>query len=1038
MTTQALRFRFSICLLFVAHCFCLRGVDSAAAETARPPRAAVFRATGFPTADAPPIDDATLAAALAGLSSQTLDSPAALSSRLKRAEHDVLLLTYGSAFPSEAWPAIRDFVREGGGLVVLGGAPFHQPVRRSGDAYVLGSRQPTYARELLIGPAQEIDVAAFAGPRASVVVEGTGWTRPLPEPRRTWALTIRLTSTKDSPGEDGSAGPRDGVVRPLVHVRDGLGLARACPLLEIDRLRGPGAGGRWVLAPTDAVLPVETIRAAVARALQASVEISARPIRAAVDPGEPVRIRVSVGRPGARAGETPATRARVSVRDDAGQEVAASDVELLGPAEVRTGIATLAAGPAFRPGLYHAMVEVPGVAWSPRTTETGFWVKDAALLASGPRLSVSRDWLRRDGRVAPIVGTTYMASDVHRKFLFEPNPHAWDRDFAAMKQQGIGMVRTGLWTAWSRAMLDPGALDENVLSALDAYVLSAAKHGILVCFNFYAFLPPSFGDTNPYLGPRALEGQRAFLTALGSRYRGVSWVHWDLINEPSYAPPESLWSNQPIRDGPERKAWTRWAREKHGDDLALLRDLWRDAGDDLFELPRPDELRYAFLREHRRPRKTRDFGEFSQWAVAGWARRLREILKAAGGDVLVTLGQDEGGTADRPAQSIYFDSLDYTAVHTWWNNDDLLWDGVVTKSPELPNLHQETGLMSLHDKDGFAWRTPEAAARLLERKFAYAFAGRGAGVIQWAWNINPYMPVENEATIGFLRPDGTAKPELRVVRPLAEFFRTAAPYLDDFAPDPVVLVVAHSRVFMGRPGGADATKRVVRLLAERFGVVPTALSEIRLSPERLRDAKLVLLPAPEVLEENAAGALLAATKAGAKLLVTGAVEGDSYGRATASLQALGIVDAGRPLALHEPTPWGTAGSATFEGLAQERMRRAGKPSLVALTGAVWHEPLPLEFAREPEPLVALLGDALRAAGIETHPGSGGVAARILVAPKAVLVVVVNETPDAARRTLKVEGRRVVIPVAAMGARLALFERRSGRLVATTPGEPLSD
>ncbi|HKZ31030.1 MAG TPA: hypothetical protein VJ648_01590 [Vicinamibacteria bacterium] len=1038
MTTQALRFRFSICLLFVAHCFCLRGVDSAAAETARPPRAAVFRATGFPTADAPPIDDATLAAALAGLSSQTLDSPAALSSRLKRAEHDVLLLTYGSAFPSEAWPAIRDFVREGGGLVVLGGAPFHQPVRRSGDAYVLGSRQPTYARELLIGPAQEIDVAAFAGPRASVVVEGTGWTRPLPEPRRTWALTIRLTSTKDSPGEDGSAGPRDGVVRPLVHVRDGLGLARACPLLEIDRLRGPGAGGRWVLAPTDAVLPVETIRAAVERALQASVEISARPIRAAVDPGEPVRIRVSVGRPGARAGETPATRARVSVRDDAGQEVAASDVELLGPAEVRTGIATLAAGPAFRPGLYHAMVEVPGVAWSPRTTETGFWVKDAALLASGPRLSVSRDWLRRDGRVAPIVGTTYMASDVHRKFLFEPNPHAWDRDFAAMKQQGIGMVRTGLWTAWSRAMLDPGALDENVLSALDAYVLSAAKHGILVCFNFYAFLPPSFGDTNPYLGPRALEGQRAFLTALGSRYRGVSWVHWDLINEPSYAPPESLWSNQPIRDGPERKAWTRWAREKHGDDLALLRDLWRDAGDDLFELPRPDELRYAFLREHRRPRKTRDFGEFSQWAVAGWARRLREILKAAGGDVLVTLGQDEGGTADRPAQSIYFDSLDYTAVHTWWNNDDLLWDGVVTKSPELPNLHQETGLMSLHDKDGFAWRTPEAAARLLERKFAYAFAGRGAGVIQWAWNINPYMPVENEATIGFLRPDGTAKPELRVVRPLAEFFRTAAPYLDDFAPDPVVLVVPHSRVFMGRPGGADATKRVVRLLAERFGVVPTALSEIRLSPERLRDAKLVLLPAPEVLEENAAGALLAATKAGAKLLVTGAVEGDSYGRATASLQALGIVDAGRPLALHEPTPWGTAGSATFEGLAQERMRRAGKPSLVALTGAVWHEPLPLEFAREPEPLVALLGDALRAAGIETHPGSGGVAARILVAPKAVLVVVVNETPDAARRTLKVEGRRVVIPVAAMGARLALFERRSGRLVATTPGEPLSD
>ncbi len=998
----------------------------------------MFRATGFPTLDAPPIDDGTLATALAGLSSQTFDSPAALASGLKRAEHDALVLPYGSAFPAEAWPAIRDFVREGGGLVVLGGAPFHQPVRRSGDAYVLGSRQPTYARELLIGPAQEIDVTAFAGPRASVVVEGSGWTQALAEPRRTWALTIRLTSVKDMPGEDGSAGPRDGVVRPLVQVRDSLGLARACPLLEIDRHRGPGAGGRWVFAPTDAALPAAAIRAAVERALQASVEIAARPIRAAVDPGEPVRIRVSVGRPGARAGEASATRALVRVRDGSGRELATGETELLGPAEERTGIVTLAAGPAFRPGLYHATVELPGVGWSPRTTETGFWVKDAALLARGPRLSVSRDWLRADGRVLPIVGTTYMASDVHRKFLFEPNPHAWDRDFAAMKAQGINMVRTGLWTAWSRAMLDPGALDENVLSALDAYVLSAAKHGILVTFNLYAFLPPSFGDANPYLGPRALEGQRAFLTALASRYRGVSWIHWDLINEPSYAPPEGLWSNQPIRDANERKAWARWAREKHGDDLALLRDLWRDTGDDLFDLPRPDELRYAFLREHRRPRKARDFGEFSQWVVAGWARRLREILKAAGGDVLVTLGQDEGGTADRPAQSIYYDSLDYTAVHTWWNNDDLLWDGVVTKSPELPNVHQETGLMSLHDKDGFAWRTPETAARLLERKFAYAFTGRGAGVIQWAWNINPYMPVENEATIGFLRPDGTAKPELRVVGQFAEFFKAAAPYLDDFAPDPVVVVIPHSRVFMGRPGGADATKRVVHLLAERFGVVPTALSEIRLSAERLRDARLVLVPAPEVLEEGAAAALLAATKAGAKLLVTGAVEGDSYGRATASLAALGIVDSGRPLALYEPTRWGSTGLASFEGLAQERMRRAGSGSLASLDGPVWHEPLPLEFAREPEPITALLEAALRAAGIETHPGNGGVVARILTAPRAVLVGVVNETPEPARRRLTVEGRTVVVPVGALGARLALFERGSGRLIALTPGEPLSD
>lgn len=37
--------------------------------------------------------------------------------------------------------------------------------------------------------------------------------------------------------------------------------------------------------------------------------------------------------------------------------------------------------------------------------------------------------------------------------------------------------------------------------------------------------------------------------------------------------------------------------------------------------------------------------------------------------------------------------LDDTAVHTWWNNDDLLGDGVVTKRLDRASLHQETGLM---------------------------------------------------------------------------------------------------------------------------------------------------------------------------------------------------------------------------------------------------------------------------------------------------------------------------------------------------------
>jgi hypothetical protein len=302
------------------------------------------------------------------------------------------------------------------------------------------------------------------------------------------------------------------------------------------------------------------------------------------------------------------------------------------------------------------------------------------------------------------------------------------------------------------------------------------------------------------------------------------------------------------------------------------------------------------------------------------------------------------------------------------------------------------------------------------------------------------MPIDNEATIGVNRADGTAKLERDAFSRFASFFGAAAPVLDDFALEPVALVVPYARLLSGRPGGIDTTKRIVRLLAERHGVVPQAFPDIRLTAEQLRGVKLAIVPTPEMLDENAARALLEASQAGTKVLITGPVEGDSYGRTTPSLQGLGVLGESRPVALHETTPWGAAPGrmawVTFENLAQHWLRRGTKASPVALAGSMWHEPLPLDFARETEPLGALLAAALKAAAVATHPAEGGVAARVLVAPKAVLAVCVNETPSAARRRITVEGRSVDIPVAAFRSRLVLFERGTGKVLAATPGEEI--
>jgi hypothetical protein len=275
----------------------------------------------------------------------------------------------------------------------------------------------------LIGPAEtwtpETASGLLEGELAATPVESSEWTVEVPEPATVYTLTVRLSTRKDLPHEHGSEGHREAVLRPLVHLVDERGLPLACPLLEIARRRGDGAGGRWVLAPSDAPLEAGAIRAMVERALEGAAQLDARPVHASVEPGEIPILRVVQRRPFVRAGETVPERAELVVRDDAGAVVFRTEVELTGQPESRHGVAEIRTATALAPGLYRVEVATPDAPWRPRNAETGFWVRDEALLASAPPVTVSRDWLRRGGEVFPVIGATYMASDVQRKFLFE-------------------------------------------------------------------------------------------------------------------------------------------------------------------------------------------------------------------------------------------------------------------------------------------------------------------------------------------------------------------------------------------------------------------------------------------------------------------------------------------------------------------------------------------------------------------------------------------------------------------------------------------
>jgi Cellulase (glycosyl hydrolase family 5) len=1008
-------------------------------------KVACFLAADFPTVDAPAIDQKILKESLGKFNVEYCKTIDQLNTSLVAANIRVLVLPFGSAFPVDAWPAIQDFISRGGSLVLFGGYPFHQPVIEDHGRWILGTPQSTYAHRLLIGPADSLilDSSPFYSKNSRLIsLEGSTFDAATFEiPTKVYELTVRFTTRNDIVDEIGSAGPRDAVLRPLVQIVNGDGIPVACPLLEIDRLRGTGAGGRWVLEPSDAKLNGSTITYCVERALEGASQIEAMPMHSCVEESGVPAIRINFFRPSPNEGEQHSSRVSIVVYNTAGTPVFKSSVELTGTNEFMSGEIEIRTGEPLRPGFYKAEVKALDGASRPNSFVTGFWVMDRKLMESGPRLSVSKDWLLKDGKTFPIIGTSYMAADAERKFLLEPNPYLWEKDFSQMEKLGVNFVRTGLWTGWHKTMLDPGSMDEGFLRSLDALVLTAARHNIVVCFNLFAFLPPANGGANPYLDPRAIEWQNAFVALISSRYKNVAWIHYDLINEPSYSPPDKIWKEIPIGDEFERTAWKEWVMQHHANRTAEISDDWRDGSGDMFSLPGVDELTYQTTREDRRPRKALDFELFTQDVLTHWAGGLRDVIHSAGGNQLVTLGQDEGGMSLRSSQQFHSPSVDYTSIHTWWLNDHLLWDVVSTKVPEKPSLVSETGLMRLESVDGEPWRSPIAAKNLLERKFAYAFQGRGAGAVEWCWNINAYQSTDNEVGIGLTRADGTMKIETNVIKEFAGFFKTAEPYLGDFKKDSIVLVIPDSKLFTGLPDAMAGVQTIVRVLAEDFGIVPTMLSEYKLSESRLDGVRLVIVPSSGMICDSGAAELFNASLHGTKVLFIGAVEGNEYGKQSDQFQKLGLAHGSRPVNHYEPTNWTlkkgeTKSMLTFGSGKSETLRKSDAPFLNILKGNILQEPLPIDLALERQPLDAMLHSLLNYSGMQSEISDARVELRVLENDKSALVVCVNESSDDATREVSLDGRKFGIPVEAGRSRMVLINRADGSVIVATDGKPI--
>jgi hypothetical protein len=973
----------------------------------------VFDEPGFPTVDVPPLT------ALPGASVAT--SSADLAARLQPGA--VLVWRHGSAFPADAWTDVARFLESGGSLLHLGGEPFTRPVTGAAGARQVEPRTVAYLERLRLNQSYRVP-AGGATLRPGPALGQTN--RPLPSGTWAFALEPRLTETVDFPSESGSPGQRDAVVRPLADVVAAGGDPRfpaAAAAYIIDRLRGRFAGGRWILwllsvAPDDAELT-----GLLAEANRPPYDLRLDPTFGCFHAGERPSATVRGHRPGAT--DTLVATGTIAIE---GSGPARRPVPVqLDIAEHGTARVDLPADLA--PGLYRATLDVPVLG----TAVTGFWIFDPTLFGSGDPLTLDGFTLRRNGRPEPVVGTTVMSATVHRDFLFEPNAAVWDDTFAEIASLGINLVRTGFWSGWRKVSLEAGEVDEGVVRALEAYYLTARAHGVPVLFNAFAFTPEAFGGADPYLDPRALEGQRALLTTLARRMAPAREFLWDLINEPSFASPDKLWSLRPSGSPSERRAFLAWLAARYdpgggarGGWEDVVRRRWRLRPDEPIGLPADRDFQDAYLPGPRRPYRALDYALFAQDAFADWVRQMRSALHEGGSTTAVTVGQDEAGLSTSPSPLFFHDAVSFASMHTWWNNDALIWDGVMAKPSGAPLLVSETGIMQHDLLSGEAVRNPEEFANLLSRKLVYAFAAGAFGVVEWVYDVNPYIANDNEAAIGLRRVDGSFKPEHGVLADVAGFVRRHRARFDGYVEPDVVLLVPTADLFSARDTATRATRAAVRACYDTIGVRVRAVPDHHAARD-LGHPRLIILPACRGVSDSGWAAILAAVEAGATLACSGWLETDDAGLPA---ERLGVDR--RPLRLVETAQDDQDRREVFRfsGTLDESWYAAvgdGPSRTARALGAILHHPLPIEWADPTPGLAAFYRSALASAAIAPlvvfDADGPGLTAVIVPFRADWLLAAVNETSATRRLQLSRPGAnaRLSLDVPAARGRLAFID-----------------
>lgn len=164
--------------------------------------------------------------------------------------------------------------------------------------------------------------------------------------------------------------------------------------------------------------------------------------------------------------------------------------------------------------------------------ESGLCIRNEQVLASGPKMDWSGNYMTVDGRPTFMVGTNQTGM---MYFGAYENPATWDRDFAAMNAHNYHIMRILHFSPYSAGgyegrptnnPLDLVNRPKKFVRQMDAIVQLANKHRVAIFLSLHDWMGTVLTDEE-------LQAQRDWNQFWVERYRDVPGVFYDVQNEPS-------------------------------------------------------------------------------------------------------------------------------------------------------------------------------------------------------------------------------------------------------------------------------------------------------------------------------------------------------------------------------------------------------------------------------------------------------------------------------------------------------------------------